>query len=252
MIIYGKDYCVCVCVCVNSTFGRCCHCPCWKEKVEGKKEDVEKTKEEEKIINTENNLILDTPLMDNPGKNELNDTLVGYKYFPNPKDQNESLINEIIEEAIKNSVICDGCKKNKDSESKIKLVFDDHVARDCGNPFLKAVDLEFDFCENHKACIVQACKNDAVFLFQCGHRLCKSHYDEKFTGNTGGIWGCIPCKMCMCCWSPQEGFGIHLLCNKPRGKHYVCFKDKDDENPYKNNDTSYDEKTWLCPEHQDK
>ena len=23
--------CVCVCVCVNSTFGRCCHCPCEKE-----------------------------------------------------------------------------------------------------------------------------------------------------------------------------------------------------------------------------
>ena len=22
---------LCVCVCVNSTFGRCCHCPCWKD-----------------------------------------------------------------------------------------------------------------------------------------------------------------------------------------------------------------------------
>ncbi len=32
--------CVCVCVCVNSTFGRCCHCPCWKEDNHGEEEVI--------------------------------------------------------------------------------------------------------------------------------------------------------------------------------------------------------------------
>ncbi len=40
---------LCVCVCVNSTLGRCCHCPCWKEETlyfkideAGQDENIEK------------------------------------------------------------------------------------------------------------------------------------------------------------------------------------------------------------------
>ena len=246
--LWKRLLCVCVCVCVNSTFGRCCHCPCGKETVEGKKEDVEK------IINTENNLILDTPLMNNPakGKNKLNDTLAGYKYFPNPKDQNESLINEIIKEALKNNVVCDVCINNKDSESKIKVVFDDPAARVKGNKGLKTVDLGFDFCEKHKKCIVYLCKGDAEFLFQCGHRMCETHYREKTSGEKFQVWSCDDCNICMCCLMYRERFDTHLRCNAPGNKHYVCFHGSDGKNPYKQNDPNYYENTWICPEHQAK
>ena len=41
---------VCVCVCVNSTFGRCCHCPCWKNDGQEQFDDKEKNANEETLF----------------------------------------------------------------------------------------------------------------------------------------------------------------------------------------------------------
>ena len=223
--------CVCVCVCVNSTFGRCCPC----EKKDGGKEIIDKDK---------NSIHTDKV------KNKLNDNVVDYKYFSDPKNEEEKLINEIIEEALKNDVICDECKNTKDSKSKIRLVFDDPVARASKNPSIKKVEHEFGFCEKHKTCSGYCCNKNAKYLFQCGHRLCLDHY-QKSTNEI--VCFCPDCNILMCNLFNREVFGTHLLCDDTsQERHYFCYKGNDSENPYKKKGTKYKSKEWICPKCKNK
>ena len=272
-----------VCVCVNSTFGRCCHCPCGKEEEEEKKEDGKKTKEEEKIAgiafqlhethsNLGNELISNTynwkppetiknekttkndneplgnqnddeKILINNGNNE--EPLVN-KYtielLENQNDDTKNLINQII------NVICDGCINTKDSESKTKLVFYDPDVGASKKPSLKIVELEFGFCEKHKKCVHNKCENDAEYLFQCRHRMCKAHYEWVMSTKPKPGYFCKECKTWMCGCFYREGMNKHLWCNYAQKGHYYCFDGLDGYNPYYRYKT-YDAETWLCQNH---
>ena len=252
MIIYGKNYCVCVyvCVCVNSTFGRCCHCPCGKE-------EEKKTKGKETIAgigfqlhepysNLKNELINNTDNVEQPEtiKNEKNNK-DGNESLENQNDNEKKLIDEIIAEALKNNVICNVCINTKDSESKIKLVFDDPAARDGGNPAIKTVDLGFWFCEKHKTCSSNGCLDTAMCLTFCGHRLCTWHLQSTYW------YKCPDCNEYNCNASFVENFGKHIWCTTTeKVPHYVCFNNNLENSPFGKND--YNPNTWVCPDHQDK
>ena len=279
-----KIICVCVCVCVNSTFGRCCHCPCWKDK--GKKiKEKEKIINKEtgilsqsnethsnlgnELINNDNNeeplnkamkiketTKASTNLIENQNDDEkiLINPIIGealgnkgnnkyaIEFLKNPNDNEKKLINQII------NVICNGCKNNKDSESKIKFVFDDTVASDSGKPALKIFELGFGFCEKHKECVRYECENDAEYLFQCGHKMCKTHYEEVMSKKAEPGYFCKDCKTWMCGCFGREGMDTHLWCNDAKKGHYFCFKDLDKYNPYYKY-KRYNEKTWRCQNH---
>jgi hypothetical protein len=80
--------------------------------------------------------------------------------------------------------------------------------------------------------------------------MCETHWAEMMRGQHMKFLYCEDCNICMCGFTLQEGFGTHLLCNKPGGMHSYCFKGKDDENPYKKNDPNYYVNTWICPKHR--
>ena len=162
----------------------------------------------------------------------------------------KKFISKIIDEAVKNDVICDGCTNNKSSKSKITLAYDAPVARASGNPSLKTVELEFGFCENHKKCdSLGWCTDEAEYLFQCGHRLCKTHYDVEKELQLKSSYFCENCKTWICGGYWKEGFDTHIWCHaRFDGKgHYVCFSGKDSENPSKKKNSIYHDKTWVCP-----
>ena len=252
---------------IDSTFGSCC--PCWKDK-EKKTKEEEKEKYEKKNIGINGNKKPDNIIHNNEGllnENNLESELINntdnekshktIKKEENNKNDNEplgdqndnekKLIDEIIEEALKNDVICKECENTKDSESKIKLVFDDPVARDGGNPAIKTVDLEFWFCEKHKTCSYDECRGAVMYLTSCGHRLCTDHYQKT-------VWyKCSDCNKYNCNGSYIENFGKHIWCTTRihRGQnHYVCFNKNPENSPFLKND--YNQETWVCPEHQAK
>ena len=252
---------------IDNSYGRCCPC----EKKEGEKADEKEEKKYEKnnieikdnekpyniIYNSEellNKNDLENEFINNVDNEEPLENTTKIKETTNMstnpiEDQNDDekkLINQIIGEVREYGFICNKCENNKNSKSNIKLVY--HIAGDVVNEKSdhKISKLGFGFCENHKRCLFDKCAEDNEYLFQCGHRTCKEHY--KYVVDKT-VYLCEECKTWMCAGDFMEGFGTHLLCNDTSSKrHYVCYKGKDNLNPYNKKNGSYDEKTWICTE----
>ena len=236
---------------IDNSYGRCCPC----EKKNGEKaEKKEGFIDEGTGIDSQSNDNLENNLINNVGKTKSYETIKkgkndkdGNESLENPQNAEKDLIKQIVKEAIENDIICGECEKT--NSSKIKIVFDYHVARTSGSPSLKTFDLEFGFCEKHKRC--HYCKKKkAVVLCQCGqHRLCQDDYYSYRKSNKKPVV-CQYCGTLLCGLFFKDGFDTHIKCNKVGKEHYACFKNKDRENPYKNNKEQYWESFWLCPEHE--
>ena len=226
MIIYGKDYCVCVCV--NSTFGRCCHCPCEKEG--------------EEFVET-------IPLIINNGI-DINAIVSDASVLLG--DQ-QTKVRNLVNLFLKADDICNECIKNTAANDKIVLVYDVSENKSGDGYDLKYVSLNFSYCEKHqKSTTCEACAGETTQnLTWCGHKVCNKCLARKNSVKDGFVV-CNECNAVFCDSAFMDLFGTHLFCNDPENAHYVCFKDKDGENPYKKNDGSYDENTWVCPKHRAK
>ena len=260
---------------IDNSYGRCC--PCEKKK-------VEKADEKEKIFNTkeitvepqstethndlEKNLIINVDNL-NPGQTE-DVTFTKKKKKKKKKNNNKHIgIKDIVSDAnvltsdeetkvidllgllLENNVICNECVKNTAAENKIILVYE-ASKKEGGNGYeFKSTSLKFGYCEQHESnakCPISDCGNNAYYITWCGHKICKQHLNDKETAK----WYFVVCKECnvVCCNADFiDHFGTHLWCNSVEERHYFCYKNKDSENPYKQNDKSYNRSSWLCPKH---
>ena len=235
--LWKRLLCVCVCVCVHSTFGRCCHCPCWKEKVEEKKEEVWKLEHAKALETLINKIDIDAIISN---ANDLT-------------DEEKIKVTEIVKFLLKNEVICERCVESTSANDKIVLVYT--TTSMAARKKITSRTLGFGFCVRHAGhCALylytldDCSEKKAVYLLPCGHKFCKVHYDKTRLEMWMSL--CSECNMLMCGRHSVEGFDTHLKCNAPGDKHYVCFNGKDEKNPYKKKDKSYTRKTWVCSEHK--
>ena len=246
---------------IDSTFGRCCHCPCGKEEENINNKNKWNDNKVNKISNENIETVQDSKNNDNEivslinnenfeSKNEnINDQ--NSKQFWNQEQITNNEVSEIVKRALLFSVICKDCQKNKNAINKIFVVYDLTDGKNNENGEFKMLELDFGFCEKHKVCIYENCKADSVLLTLCGHRMCKTHLLLSKPE-----WKkCPDCENLMCCQGPMENFGKHLWCHtkKNNDRHYVCYSENPDDNPLMKNlrqKKKCNIDTWVCPKHQ--
>ncbi len=170
-----------------------------------------------------------------------------------PEDE-KTKVSNLVNLLLKDNIICKKCVENTKEKNKIVLVYD-ASKKDNGNGYdLKSVLLKFSYCEQHQnnaKCSAWYCKKDSCYIMWCGHKICENCLKRR-AGKDNGFVVCGTCNAVCCIFDYIDHFGTHLWCNAKNNRHYVCFKDKDGENPHKNKNGIYIMKTWVCHEHRDK
>ena len=124
---------LCVCVCVNSTFGRCCHCPCWKEEAlyftkidkAGKDENIKKCFNDTWYNACEDKVLL-LKEADENGPNVLSVTGSGDKWE--------------ITDSKENVLVNAGCKPDNNKWIIVEITTWDSTNKKAGNSFVFYVD----------------------------------------------------------------------------------------------------------------
>ena len=257
---------------IDSTFGRCCHCPCGKEE-EGEEIINEKTKDivstsidtsklEESLINNVDNLNQETTenvtvTKKKKKKKKKNDIKIDINAIVSDTnsltEDNRTKIINLFDLLLKNNVICDKCVQNTAAENKIVLVYEVSKKESVDVYDFKMTQLKFGYCEQHTTnAKCDKCNGLTKNLAWCGHKLCENCLARNTESKTSFFRSCKKCKVICCSCYYTDHFYTHCWCNDKKDGHFICFDNNDEENPYAKNKGIYNDKTWRCHEHKKK
>ena len=161
-------------------------------------------------------------------------------------DKNKVVLPKSVKDTIRSAMawgnMCGKCENS--TNGHIIVVF--FTVNQSGGLYRKTVELPYGFCKEHEKCNCENCTGKAVYLFNCGHRLCLTHFNAL--SQLQQVWFCKKCEFAVCGLVGEER--NHRICFAPKGNHLVCFKYGAERK--KNCVAQFDNpKSWRCNFHVD-